>query len=94
MSAKVLHGRAVVELFAVAEFASGATAIERFALTEASSRIDLCMHNMRVELAAAAHQSAVFVVSSQIVFLLVVSLPVVAPLMGAHHEQQSEGAPV
>jgi hypothetical protein len=75
--AKVLHGRAVEELFAVAELALSATAIERFALAEASSRIDNHMHNMCVELAAAAHKTAIFVVSFQIVFSWL-SLPAVA----------------
>lgn len=39
----VLHGRAVEELFAVAEFALSATAIERFALAKTSCRVDLTM---------------------------------------------------
>jgi hypothetical protein len=40
---KVLHGRAVEELFAMAEFALSASAIERFALAKTSGRVDLPM---------------------------------------------------
>ena len=40
---KVLHGRAVEELFAVAELALSASAIERFALAKTAGRVHFAM---------------------------------------------------